>query len=185
MANAKIADLLEAIKAIIDTVPDIGTVLTRERHTGAGECLVLFTAMNSDESPKGVMILFSEFVSQGKGPRMCTVQQRLRFGLEIFYPFDDERPDGLTSHEVFISKIEEINDALNATGPATGSKEDWDLGLTPSFPHSEVEHQFLQSTVEAHVKEFGTGSTGMKVHYASYSLDVNMVSATHTPALGS
>jgi len=173
--NVTIDDLLEAIKTIIETVPDIGSVLTRERSVEDDAFIALFKEMNDDRSSNGVMILWEELISQDKGPRVCTILQKHRFSIEIMAPFDDKRPDGLTSHEVFVKRFEAINNALKHI---EGNAMPWALGIT--IPNADVEHQFLQSNGPHIVRRWGSGSTSELTHYTTYTLDVLCVVNAHT-----
>lgn len=174
MANVNIAQLLAAQKEIIDAVDDVGVVLIRDRFVDEDEWIELFRALNTDELaglPQGVMILWNQ-VSQSRGPRICTVQQEHEFSYEFLYPFDDNRTDGRTSHEVFIERVESINNALNEAGV------DFNLGI--DTPGSDVQHQFLQSDGPILVRLWGTGATAVKTHYYSATFTVSCVVSQHT-----
>jgi len=174
MANVTIAQLLAAQKAIVETVNDVGVVLVRDRYVDEDQWIILFQSLNVDElagKPQGVMILWTS-MSQSRGPRICTVQQEHTFSYEILYPFDDNRPDGRTSHEVFVERVEAINNALNEEGV------DFNLGI--NTPGSDVQHQFLQSEGDILVRRWGTGATAIKTHYYSGQFTVFCVVSQHT-----
>lgn len=172
--NVTIEDLLGAQKTLVEAIDDIGVVLTRERYLDEDGWISLFTALNPDESAKGVMILWQQLVSQEIGPRVCTVLQRHQFSYEILYPFDDNRPDGRTSHEVFVERVQSINDAINNVPVGTVS---WNLGIT--VEGSDVLHQFLQSDGPMVVRRWGSGPTARKTHYISMTLEVLVVVTVH------
>lgn len=176
MADVTIDDLLNAQKTIVEAVPDIGVVLTRERYLDENGWVSLFTSLNADRSPKGVMILWQELVEQRVGPRSCTIQQRHRFSYEVLYPFDDKRTDGETSDIVFVRNLEAINKALN-TVYTVGRP--WDLGLHFSFPKADIQHQFLQGDGARNVTRWGSGPAAVKTHYCSMYLDVLCVVGQH------
>lgn len=172
--NISISDLLLAQKEIVEAVDDVGVVLTRDRFVDEEEWIELFRALNTDELaglPQGVMILWQE-VSQSRGPRICTVQQEHTFSYEVIYPFDDNRTDGRTSHEVFIERLESINNALNEAGV------DFNLDITISG--SDVQHQFLQSDGAHLVRLWGAGATAVKTHWFSGTFVVTCVVSQHT-----
>lgn len=177
MANVTIADLLATQQSIVETAlaalddPD-GVVLTRERYVDEDQWIKLFRAINEDEAPKGVMILWQN-MSQRKGDAICQVRQTHRFSYEILYPFDDNRPDGLTSYEVFVARVEAINNALNNEGI------DFDLGITTLG--ADVQHDFLQ-TDELLVRRWGSGATAVKTHYTSATIEVNVTVQAHADA---
>jgi hypothetical protein len=177
MPNVTIADLLAAQAALVSPISNIGSVLTRERYITGESYINLFMALNHDQSPNGVMILFQEFSEQMKGPRICTVQQRIRFSYEVFHKFDDKLPNDRTSHEEFIEKLQAINDALNTV---VGTAQPWNLGITT--PGADVEHQFLQGDGVLDLRLWGTGSTAIKTHYVSMTLDVLVVNSVHVTA---
>ena len=172
MANVTIDDLLEAQKAKVEAVDDVGVVLTRERYVDDEQWIGLFKTLGPDGSAKGVMILWQELAEQTKGPRVGTIQQRHRFSYEVVYPFDDSRGDGQTSHEVFVARLESINRALNLL---VDQEPQWDLGLTATHPNADVEHEFLQSDGPVVVRRWGAGQNALKTHYASLTLDVLVV----------
>ncbi len=172
MANVTIRDLLVAQKTKVETVSDIGVVLIRERYVDDEAWVGLFKSLNSDGAAKGIMILWQQLVSQDKGPRVGTIQQTHRFSYEAIYPYDDGRGDNLTSHEVFIERLQSINRALNLL---VFQEPQWDLGLTATHPNSDVEHQFLQSDGPVVVRRWGAGQNAVKTHYASMTLDVLVV----------
>lgn len=176
MSDVLITDLLGAQKAIIENIPDIGVVLTRERYLDENGWVSLFTSMNEDHSPRGVMILWQQIVSQRVGPRSCTIQQRHRFSYEVLYPFDDKRQDGESSDVVFVQNLEAINRALN-TVYTVGRP--WDLGLHDQFPQADIEHQFLQGDGARNVTRWGAGPAAIKTHYCSMTLDVLCVVGQH------
>lgn len=174
MANVNIADLLLAQKELVEAVDDVGVVLTRDRFVDEDEWIELFRSLNVDALaglPQGVMILWNS-VSQSRGPRICTVQQEHEFSYEFLYPFDDNRPDGRTSHEVFIERIESINNALNEAGV------DFNLGI--NTVGSDVQHQFLQSDGPILVRLWGAGTTALKTHYFSAKFTISCVVSQHT-----
>lgn len=174
MANISISDLLAAQKTIVETVADVGVVLTRDRYVDEDQWVTLFQSLNVDSLAglaQGVMILWNSVV-QTRGPRICTVQQEHTFSYEILYPFDDNRPDGRTSHEVFVERVEAINNALNEEGV------DFNLGI--STPGSDVQHQFLQSDGEIICRRWGSGATAVKTHYFSGQFIVTCVVSQHT-----
>jgi hypothetical protein len=175
MPNVTIQEILAAIKTIVEAVDDVGTVLTSERHVTDEHWVRLFTGLNGANPPQGVMILFQEFAEQTKGPRVCTVQQRHRYSLEVIEPYSDEVDgDGQNSYDRFVTKLQAINDALNLV---EGTAQPWNLGVT--YPGSDVEHQFLQSDGPMAVRIWGNGSNAAKTHYASYTLDVLCVVSVH------
>lgn len=177
MANVTISELLDTQKSIVEEAlaalddPD-GVVLTRDRYIDEDQWIKLFMAMNQDESPKGVMILWHG-LEQRKGDAICQARQTHRFSYEILYPFDDNRPDGLTSYEVFVERVETINNALNVAR----YRADFDLGI--ENPGAEVEHHLLQSDGEIQVRRWGTGPTAVKTHYATFTFDVGITVNVH------
>ncbi len=170
--NVTIEELLEAQKTLIETVSDVGVVLIRERYVDDEAWIGLFMALNVDGAARGVMCLWQELAEQTKGPRVGTIQQKHRFSYEMVYPFDDSRPDGRTSHEVFVERIQSVNQALNRL---VDQQPQWDLGLTLTHPNSDVEHEFLQSDGPIVVRRWGAGQTALKTHYCSMTLDVWVV----------
>lgn len=176
MDNVTVTDLLGAQKSIVETVPGIGVVLTRERYLDENGWVSLFTSLNEDHSPRGVMVLWQELVEQKLGPRSCTILQRHRFSYEVLYPFDDRRQDGDVSDSVFVQNLQSINHALN-TVYTTGRP--WDLGLHDQFPLADIQHQFLQGDGARNVTRWGSGPAAVKTHYCSMTLDVLCVVSEH------
>jgi hypothetical protein len=178
MANVTIERLLEAQRQRVLTVADVGQVLTRERYVSGDAFLRLFISLNHDRLPKGVMILFQELIEQRKGPRVCTVQKRARFSYEIFHPFVENDEKEVTSYDEFLVKIQAVNDAINLVEPNTLP---WNLDITDLG--ADVEHQFLQGDGVMDTRVWGTGSTAIKTHYISMTLDVLYVTSTHGNAM--
>ncbi len=176
MSNITIQQLLAAQKAIVETVDDIGVVLTRERCVDDAQWIKLFKSQNEDESSKGVMILWQRF-DQRTGPRICTIEQTHTFSYEFIYPYDDNRPDGASSYAIFIARLQAINTALNNEGT------DFNLGIT--LTGADVQHQFLQSDGEILVRSWGNGTEGELTHRAAMTLDVICTVLGHAESVGS
>jgi hypothetical protein len=176
MANVTIKDLLDALAAKIGSVggDDRGVILTRERFTESEEGFAqLFTALEQDGQAKGWLIQWIG-LTQRKGELICTVRQIHQFAIEFLYPYEDKRKDGLTSHEVAVTRIEDVNNALNEVPPNTNP---WNLGITEEG--SNVEHQFLQSDAPLIVRRWGTGQDAKKAHYGRFRLDVGVSINVH------
>ncbi len=178
--NVTIEDLLSAQEALISAVSGVGSVITRERYVEGENFIAIFTGLNSDGSPNGVSITFQELLEQKKGPRVCSVQMRLRFGYEIIHEFNDKLSDGRTSHDTFLELIQNINNALNKV---VGKAQPWNLGIT--IEKSDVEHQFLQGDGPIELRTWGTGSTAVSTHYMRATLDVLCVVCNYVQDSGS
>lgn len=174
--NVTIENLLEAQRTILETVDDIGTVLTRERCVDDAQWTKLFKSQNQDESSKGVMILWQE-MEQSVGERMCTVDQVHTFSYEFIYPYDDNRADGQTSYAVFIDRLQAINNAINNEGT------DFNLGITTLG--ADVKHRFLQSDGEILVRQWGEGAHSEMTHRAAMTLEVKVTVLGHAESVGS
>lgn len=175
--SVTVEDLLAAQKTLVSAVDDIGVVLTDLGDDSSEEEFIgQFISVNEGEDagkPKGVMILWRE-MRQRHGPDLCRVLQTHRFMYHVVYPVELKRPDGSSSYSVFIRRVQEINNALNAT--TTNTPNPWNLGVT--LIGSEVDHQHLQQLSPIDVRQWGSGE-GVRTHYAQFSLDVNCVVFTN------
>lgn len=155
---------MDAIAALITPIDDIGTVVKREAfYTQDGVWSLL---KQDDGTVKGVLILWKQIVSQTDNAGICQIVQHHRFGIEVFTPYENQRVDGKTSHQVHVERVEAVNDALNATTPNVGNP--WNLGLT----EGNVRHFFLQGSGDSGVGTFGTQETNTMAHSSPYTLDV-------------
>jgi hypothetical protein len=177
MANVTIQDLLEAQRALIETIPDIGIIVTRERHLNKNGFITLLMQEDVEGEANGVLILYQETIRQSKGPRVCTVQRQIRFSYEVIHPFRENDIGEVISFDQFINKLEAIDTALNRI---VGTQQPWNLGITE--PNADVEHQFLQGDGPIDVRTWSTGSEAIKTHYCSRTLDVLYVVNVHESA---
>lgn len=164
--------LLARLKAITEAVGDMGVVITEERYVDEHSWAKLFTSLDDQRRAKGVAWLWQGPVSQAKGPRVGTVQVRHRFSMEMLRPFD-EASGGFRSQREFVAKWQELNAALNRV--VVGQPQ-WSLGITDAeYPGADVEHQFLQGDVDCYARQWGAGSTALKTHFISNTLEVLVV----------
>jgi hypothetical protein len=164
--------ILGRLKEITLAIDDPGVVVTEESYVDEHSWAKMFTSLDTGRQPKGVAWLWQKCLRQSKGPRVGCVQRLDRFSMEMLRPFD-EVTSGHRSHKEALAKWQQLNDALNVV---VSGQPQWCLGITPEdYPGSDVEHQFLQGDSDFYARQWGVGSTALKSHYVSNTLDVLFV----------
>lgn len=154
-------EIIDALKATIETVPDIGIVITDSRFVeDEKEIIELVTDLNTDMEPTGMLISWKE-IEQSQDEDACKVIAYYKYHLFFLMKYLHRRSDGLTSDRFFTRKIFELMEALNAARS---------LGLD-----NRVEHQLLQSSDEFGVVAWGEGHNAPITHMATFTLDVQVV----------
>lgn len=161
MANLTLERVLDALKTIVETVDDLGVVLTDSRFVeDEKEILDLITGVHPTSEPTGILITWQSIPSQVRDENPCLVITTYRFTLNILRKYEHKRDDGLTSDAYFKRKLFELNEKLNSSP---------DLGLD-----ERVEHQCLISSDEFGVVAWGEGHGAPITHLSNFELDVEV-----------
>jgi hypothetical protein len=162
MANISQTQVLTALAALVDAVPDTGLVLTEEKFVESeSEFMALFRSKNSNVA-HGWLINYAGCPDQLRDGT-CDITRSLKYTLETLYPYDAARDaDGKNSKDRFIEQFEAVNTAFN-------TKANWYLGLG-----NKVEHQLLKTVEDFVVRKWGEGADARLAHYGVSELFVSV-----------
>ena len=162
MANISQTQVLAALAALVDAVPDTGLILTEEKFTESEtEFIALFRNKNSNVG-HGWLINFAGFPEQVRDGT-CDITRSLKYTLESLYPYNAARDnDGKNSKDRFIEQVEAVNDTFN-------NQANWYLGLG-----SKVEHQLLKTVEDFVIRKWGEGADARLAHYGVMELFVSV-----------